>query len=152
MTPILGVNDNIALKHADALGRAMQLTNISRDIIEDFKMQRIYLPQKWLQQYSILQQDFLNSATQTKLFEVVLKVLDRADQFYLEGRKGLKYLPFRAGLSICIASFLYQGIGNKIRKIGLVSFKERTVLTGFEKLNCIVKALFFYLKLGLNYE
>ncbi len=152
MCPILDVKDESALKYADSLGRAMQLTNISRDVIEDFNMQRIYIPQDWLDEYSITKVSFLNSDIHDKLFKNVLKLLEWSDQYYIEGRKGIKYLPFRAGLSICIASFLYQGIGNKIRKIGIESFKKRTYLTGFEKIICIIKASFFYLKLGIKYE
>jgi len=53
MSHILKANDKRALYYADSLGRAMQLTNISRDIAEDFSLQRIYIPQQWLQEKNI---------------------------------------------------------------------------------------------------
>ena len=53
MLPIINTKNNEARKHAIDLGIAMQLTNIARDIYEDAKMDRLYLPKEWLGQISI---------------------------------------------------------------------------------------------------
>lgn len=131
---------------ADSLGRAMQLTNISRDIAEDFKMGRVYIPQTWLDQKQIPKNQILDPEFKVKTMELVNKLLDEADEFYQQGRRGLIYLPFRAAWSISVASFLYQGIGHKVRRRGLKSFESRTVLNIFEKLFNICKGSFFFLK------
>ncbi|MEY4615154.1 MAG: hypothetical protein RJB66_114 [Pseudomonadota bacterium] len=134
MSPILKVRDPEALLFADQLGRAMQLTNICRDVGDDFRNDRIYIPRVWLEEESIKPYQLLSQKNENLVYQLVLRLLDKADSMYDEGRRGLSYLPFRAGWSISVASYLYQGIGIEIRRIGPSALKKRTVLEWPQKL------------------
>jgi phytoene synthase len=146
MSQILKASDERAPLCADYLGRAMQLTNISRDIAEDFSLKRIYIPGDWLIEASVPPAELMNPIYQDKVFALVLRLLESADQFYLEGRKGIEFLPFRAGWSITVASFLYQGIGLKIRKQGSRALLGRTVLSLSEKITYVVLGSLYFLR------
>jgi phytoene synthase len=139
---------------ADSLGRAMQLTNISRDIAEDFKMGRVYIPQNWLEQNQIPKDKILEPEFAEATFARVEELLAKADELYLKGRKGLMYLPLRAAWSISVASYLYQGIGHKVRRRRLKSFASRTVLNPLEKLFYVGKGSlnFFIDRLYFNFK
>jgi phytoene synthase len=137
MCPILGTEKPEALRLADSLGRAMQMTNIARDIAEDHKLGRIYLPQDWLKPYGLSFANLLGLKEREALYACVLKLLSLADAYYEEGRRGLAYLPWRAAWSISVASVLYQRIGWKVRKIGGSAIDRRTILTPFERLTAV---------------
>lgn len=138
MSHILGAHDPKALKHADNLGRAMQLTNICRDIGEDFRLQRIYLPRTWLKADGLDPAELMSEKQSTGVYHLVLRLLSLADELYDDGRKGLCYLPFRAAWSISIASYLYQGIGLRVRALGPQALKKRTVLSPLQKLKYVL--------------
>ena len=93
MAKILNVNDTRSLKGAIDLGIAMQLTNISRDIIEDQKMNRQYI-----------KPDFEN-------IEATLKL---ADMFYESSFSSIKKIPFKYRFAIIVARRVYRQIGRKI--------------------------------------
>ena len=95
MSKILSVNDSRALKGAIDLGIAMQLTNISRDVIEDKRMNREYI-----------KPDFENIRATLKL----------ADMFYESSFSSIKKIPFKYKFSIIVARRIYRQIGRKILK------------------------------------
>mgnify|MGYP000899658456 CR=1 FL=1 len=110
-----------AHRHAVDLGRAMQLTNLCRDVLEDARRGRIYLPSERLREQG-LDGERLLASPQTwsaeerqRLARVVLGLLREADALYDSGREGLADLPPRAALAIAIAARLYQGIGHRLR-------------------------------------
>ena len=147
MSHILQVKTSEALRPADQMGRAMQLTNICRDIGEDYKLQRLYIPRQWLTEFGITAATLLAPETESKLVNLRQKLLLLADELYAEGRKGLVYLPFRAAWSISVASFLYQGIGHEIQKRGALALHQRTILTPLQKLKSVAQGTFFFGKL-----
>ncbi|UOF00048.1 phytoene/squalene synthase family protein [Bdellovibrio reynosensis] len=142
MTRILGVKSTAANHHAIAMGNAMQLTNIARDVAEDFNRGRIYLPEQWIYETRIMPEWILSDQNKEDTYKIVLRLLDRADELYSEGRKGLKYLPLRARLAVSIASHIYQHIGTKIRKKGPGALSSRTVVTATEKICLAVRGVF----------
>ena len=95
MAKILNVQKQNALKSAIDLGIAMQLTNISRDVVEDSKKNRIYI-----------------SAD----FESIKETLKIADLFYESSFSSIKEIPFSFRFSILIARRIYRQIGNNILK------------------------------------
>ena len=95
MAKILNVQKQNALKSAIDLGIAMQLTNISRDVIEDSKKNRIYI-----------------SAN----FESIKETLKIADLFYESSFSSIKEIPFSFRFSILVARRIYRQIGNNILK------------------------------------
>lgn len=114
MSHIVGVNDHRALPRAVALGQAMQLTNIARDVKEDFSRGRIYLPEEILQSAGVDLLDPLGDASIAKMKGVVDQTLLKAEDLYSEGEKGLRNLPFRASLAVGSALLIYREIGRRI--------------------------------------
>ncbi len=135
MAPLLGARDPRAAEPAAELGLAMQLTNIARDVGEDAKNDRVYLPATWLAEEGVLS-DFVVSgrARPDGVHRVVLRLLDRADVHYRRGEAGLRYLPLRARISIAIASRVYRAIGGVVRRKGVLALQERAVVSPLGRL------------------
>ena len=136
MLPIINTKDTEARKHAIDLGIAMQLTNIARDVYEDAKMNRLYLPKEWLGQVSIsdLTDNKLDDQKK-KLIELSIKnLIELSDKFYANGFSGMKFIPLRTRLAIFFAAKIYKGIGEKIKSGGYVYKLERIYLNKLEKL------------------
>ena len=136
MLPIINTKDAEARKHAIDLGIAMQLTNIARDVYEDAKMNRLYLPKEWLRQVSI--SDLIDNKLddqKKKLIELSIKnLIELSDKFYANGFSGMKFIPLRTRLAIFFAAKIYKGIGEKIKSGGYVYKLERIYLNKLEKL------------------
>ncbi len=136
MLPIINTKDAEARKHAIDLGIAMQLTNIARDVYEDAKMNRLYLPKEWLGQVSI--SDLVDNKLddqKKKLVELSIKnLIELSDKFYANGFSGMKFIPLRTRLAIFFAAKIYKGIGEKIKSDGYVYKLERIYLNKLEKL------------------
>ena len=136
MLPIINTKDAEARKHAIDLGIAMQLTNIARDVYEDAKMNRLYLPKEWLGQVSVsdLIDNKLNDQKK-RLIELSIKnLIELSDKFYANGFSGMKFIPLRTRLAIFFAAKIYKGIGEKIKSGGYVYKLERIYLNKLEKL------------------
>ena len=136
MLPIINTKDAEARKHAIDLGIAMQLTNIARDVYEDAKMNRLYLPKEWLGQVST--SDLIDNKLddqKKKLIELSIKnLIELSDKFYANGFSGMKFIPLRTRLAIFYAAKIYKGIGEKIKSGGYVYKLERIYLNKLEKL------------------
>ena len=136
MLPIINTKDAEARKHAIDLGIAMQLTNIARDVYEDAKMNRLYLPKEWLGQVSI--SDLIDNKLddqKKKLIELSIKnLIELSNKFYANGFSGMKFIPLRTRLAIFFAAKIYKGIGEKIKSGGYVYKLERVYLNKLEKL------------------
>ena len=136
MLPIINTKDAEARKHAIDLGIAMQLTNIARDVYEDAKMNRLYLPKEWLGQVST--SDLIDNKLddqKKKLIELSIKnLIELSDKFYANGFSGMKFIPLRTRLAIFFAAKIYKGIGEKIKNGGYVYKLERIYLNKLEKL------------------
>ena len=136
MLPIINTKDTEARKHAIDLGIAMQLTNIARDVYEDAKMNRLYLPKEWLGQVSV--SDLIDNELddqKKRLIELSIKnLIELSDKFYANGFSGMKFIPLRTRLAIFFAAKIYKGIGEKIKSGGYVYKLERVYLNKLEKL------------------
>lgn len=104
--------------HARAadLGKAMQLTNICRDVVADAQVGRRYLP------YTLCPHgpDAIASGTpaaRADMRRAVADLLDRADGLYASGRAGLPALPLRLRLAVTAAAAMYAGIGDELRAL-----------------------------------
>jgi phytoene synthase len=82
---ILGYKDKIALEYAEALGIAMQLTNILRDIKEDAGIGRIYLPQEDLRKFEITEQEIIAGEMSENFVEMMKFQIERARNYYAKG-------------------------------------------------------------------
>lgn len=121
MCHVMGVNDEAALRNAAHLGIAMQLTNICRDVEEDWERDRLYLPDDLLTRCGApALADRLGGPFPEEAREPVARaigtVLDEAERFYRSGDAGLPALAWRCTLAIRTARVVYSSIGDRIRE------------------------------------
>lgn len=116
MCKVLNVCNPNALFHAIDLGIAMQLTNICRDVHEDARMDRVYLPESLTGDMSPQHVFNENKLKRDILIQSVGTLLDKADDYYASAYLGLAHLPFRSRVSILLAAKLYQAIGHLIQQ------------------------------------
>jgi 15-cis-phytoene synthase len=142
MRPLLGASP-AADSAAVALGMAMQLTNIARDVMEDTKRGRCYLPREWLPADWQLSQLLAHESTAcTTAYEAVQRLLAQAEVFYAQGQQGLMHIPARNRKAIRIALLLYRAIGRKILSQGAAYLHSgRVHLNPMAKLGWIASAL-----------
>ena len=107
MSKIIGVKHEKAAQSAIDLGIGMQLTNIARDVYEDSKMKRIYLPANWIPNISLKNLNDLHnksSENDERISNAIHEVIGLSDKFYENGFAGLKYIPLSTRLGIFIAA------------------------------------------------
>ena len=140
MCDVLDCRDANAKAHAIDLGIGMQLTNIARDVLEDARMGRRYLPGAWVNDMSPVAicaaADNPNGADSQKIARAVGRLLLLADQFYQSGEIGYLYLPWRAHLGIAVAARVYRQIGVQLATIGFAWHRGRQVTSRPTKLWC----------------
>jgi phytoene synthase len=120
--------------HAKAadLGKAMQLSNICRDVAEDARMGRRYLPFN-LCPYppeAIVADD---PAALTAAEAAMGTLLDRADDLYRSGQSALAVLPWRLRLAVAAAAAMYAGIGTELRRRHFQPLAGRAVVPAARK-------------------
>lgn len=125
MCHIMGLKSTQALENAVHLGIALQLTNIIRDIGDDFRVSKVYLPQNWLSEFRVPPNDLLNSVYSAQLESLAGKLLQEADHYYQSGLSGLKDLPWRCALAVAIAASVYRKIGMRVLEQGHLSWQIR---------------------------
>lgn len=138
MCHIMKTSSQQALNNAVDLGRAMQLTNIARDITDDFSNQRVYLPTSWLADCGLTNTNFLDDQNQAKFHSVVKHLIEVAQGYYKSGFEGLKYLSIRSAWAVCIATYVYRDIGDQILKN--FSWKQRIYVSTPRKIYLLVLA------------
>jgi len=138
MALVMGVRDPQALAHACELGVAMQLTNIARDVGEDARMGRLYLPQDWMREAGLDPEAWLAAPVfDARLAAVVRRLLDAADALYLRGEAGIGFLPTGCRPAIRAAARLYAEIGREVARRGHDSVSGRAVVSTMRKLAVI---------------
>ncbi len=141
MSYIMGVSEQTALKNAADMGTAMQMTNIARDIVEDFEMGRVYLPSQWLKEVEVSPSEVGAVKHRQAIAYLVRRLVNQAQAYYDSGNRGLKYLSFRAALAVAVASCVYSAIGKKVVRRGERAWDTRTVVSTWEKIFCAVHGL-----------
>ncbi len=129
MSVLMGVREADALARACDLGVAMQLTNISRDIGEDARAGRIYLPLNWMQDAGLEPEAFLaDPLPDERVRGLTRRLLREADRLYRRSEAGITKLPLSARPGIFAARHVYAGIGGAIAKNGYdtISYRART--------------------------
>ncbi|EPY03355.1 phytoene/squalene synthase family protein [Magnetospirillum fulvum] len=135
MTMLMGVREPDAVARACDLGIAMQFTNIARDVGEDARRGRIYLPLSWMREEGIDPDAWLKDPKFDKaLGRVVKRLLKAADELYVRSEAGVAALPPACRGAIHAARFLYAEIGHKVRRRGYDSVTGRAVVPLYHKL------------------
>ena len=122
MSHVFGVTDDDALVHAAHLGIAMQLTNICRDVAEDARRGRRYLPDELVARHGTR--------------GAVDELLALADRYYASGDRGIPALPWRAAVAVGAARRIYAAIGPRITDL-----ETRAVVPTSTKLALAARAL-----------
>lgn len=139
MCHVMGVRHSTALKHAAHLGMAMQLSNIARDVREDWERGRLYLPQDLLRAAGAPELDPERGGPLPReaaygVARTTELLLQQADAYYRSGDAGIRYLSPRCGLAIRAARLVYSGISERVRSQGCDPFAPRAVVSRGRKL------------------
>ena len=117
MCVLMRVRDADALARACDLGVAMQLTNIARDVGEDARMGRIYLPRDWMAEMGVDPHAFLATPTASpEIRKMVKRLLAEARRLYIRSEAGIGSLPFKARPGIFAARYIYAAIGSRVSR------------------------------------
>jgi phytoene synthase len=130
---IVGFHSNEAVPYAIKLGVALQMTNILRDIGEDYRHGRLYLPREELAFYGIQETDIAEGRITDNWRQFMKFQIDRTRQVYEESWPGVKMLEREGQLAIGAASVFYQGILDEIEKSDYDVFTRRASLNTFAK-------------------
>ncbi len=140
MAPLLGAHDDDAVAPAVELGIAMQLTNIARDVLEDARADRRYLPASRVD----LPPAAIAAATpaaRERVPAAIDELLALADRFYARGLTGLVHLPPRARATVAVAAEVYRAIGTVIRERDGAYWKGRAVVAKPRRWGIAARAL-----------
>lgn len=143
MTLIMGSRDPEVLARACDLGAAMQLTNIARDVGEDARAGRLYLPLHWLREAGIDPDAFLRDPVATPALRgVIARLLAAADLLYVRSEAGFGGLPAACRPAIRGARLIYAEIGRELERGGLDSVTVRARVDGRRKMALLARAVF----------
>ncbi len=141
MTLIMGSRDPAVLARACDLGIAMQFTNIARDVGEDARAGRLYLPVDWLREAGIDPDGFLaDPRPSPALAGVVARLLAAADLLYARSEAGLPGLPRACRPAIRAARLIYAEIGRDLERRGLDPVSARARVGGRRKAALLARA------------
>jgi phytoene synthase len=141
MTMVMGKREPEVLARACDLGVAMQLTNIARDVGEDARRGRLYLPGEWLLDAGVDRDQLLAAPAATDAVRaVVARLLAEADVLYARADAGIPHLPADCRTSIRAARLVYAAIGDRIRLAGFDSVSRRAVVPLHHKLWLVLRA------------
>lgn len=142
MTILMGERRQDVLARACDLGLAMQLTNIARDVGEDARNGRLYLPRSWLREEGLDPEDWLGSPVFNEAIgRTTLRLLDTAEEFYERSGPGIANLPMDCRPAIKAASIIYREIGRQLKRNGGNSVDQRTIVSKSRKLQLLGQAL-----------
>ena len=144
MAKLLSNTHIYGYRYAVDLGIAMQLTNIMRDVIEDAKIGRVYLPKSWI---NIAPKNILNGTIETEnlMKKASKKIYHLSEIYYNSAFKGIAFLPFNSRFAILLALNVYRKIGKKIIKNNYSNLIKRESVNTYEKIFCLIKVCMIFI-------
>lgn len=131
---IIGFKNKDALPYAIKLGVALQMTNILRDVGEDFRKGFVYLPKSELIEFGLTEENISEATINDDWREFMRYQIARTRQLYSDAQPGVKFLDREGQLAILAASDFYQGILEDIEKNDYDVFNRRAGLSAWGKL------------------
>jgi len=138
---IIGFEEG-ALPHARALGEAMQLTNILRDVREDYeKRGRVYIPLEDMSRFGVTEENIKNNIANDRWASLMKFEIARARALFAKGNEGIHYLQRDGRKAVYAASKLYEAILDEIEDQHYNVFLQRVVVSPLKKSIIIAKTL-----------
>jgi phytoene synthase len=131
---IIGFEGSQAVRYAIRLGVALQLTNILRDVGEDWRNGRVYLPQDELAAFGVTEVDIAAGIVHQPWREFMRFQIDRARRLYAAALPGIALLHPRGRLAIAASAELYAAILDDIEQHDFDVFRRRAHVSGWSKL------------------
>ena len=143
MAVVMGVSpgDHATLDRACDLGLAFQLANIARDLDEDARAGRCYLPAEWLAEAGIAPDALLAPANRAALAGLGARLAERAELYEASARGGTPALAFRSAWAVLAAAGIYGDIARTVRARGVGALDERVTTSKAAKLGWIARSL-----------
>ncbi len=141
-THVFGFHDPRALDLAEKLGLAFQLTNIIRDVHDDYALGRVYLPEEDLARYGVSPDDFGKNEATLGVRELLRFETDRAWQCYEEGAALFGLIDAESRGALWLLTHTYSALLARIESLDFAVFGERVRLSKAEKMLFIAKARF----------
>ena len=131
---IFGYTDRATQKYAHDLGMAFQLTNIIRDVGEDARRGRVYLPIDELQRFNVPVADILNSRYSDNFKALMEFQIERAEQYYEQAMSQLPAADRKSQRPGLVMAAIYRAVLDEIKRDGCQVLSQRTSLTPIRKL------------------
>ncbi|MFH1815673.1 MAG: phytoene/squalene synthase family protein [Pseudomonadota bacterium] len=142
MALVMGVRDREIAARACDLGLAMQLTNIARDVGEDARRGRLYLPHDWMIEAGLDPAGWLAEPVfDDRLAQVLRRLLQCADLLYARAAPGIEKLPSGCRPGIRAARSVYAEIGRGVERRGYDSVSTRSIVSPWRKSVLLAEAL-----------
>lgn len=140
MTGVLGAPDARAVPHAIDLGIAMQLTNVARDVVEDARRGRRYLPDETLSRLPVASLARGGPEVREPGRRAVRRVLSTAERYYRSAEQGLAFLPTsRERFAILVAARVYREIGTELARQAHEPWRGRAIVGPRRKLTIAIQ-------------
>lgn len=141
MTVLMGNRSPEAVARACDLGLAMQLTNIARDVGEDARAGRLYLPIAWMQEEQLDPAEVLRDPVFNRgIRALVARLVATAEPLYERGLTGVSLLPEGCQTAIRAAGKIYREIGRELARMDYDSIHQRAVVSKLRKVQLLAEA------------
>ncbi len=142
MAHVMGVDprDRDTLDRASDLGIAFQLANIARDIIDDARVGRTYLPANWLAEEELTGADLTDPAHRPALARLTRRLGDLAETYRRSSKVGAARLPFRSRWAVLSAAGIYGEVATRAVTLGSRAWDRRISISKAEKFALVIEA------------
>lgn len=143
MALVMGIDrdDGETLRRACDLGIAFQLGNIARDVRDDHKAGRCYLPAQWMEYHGVDPRDPLRPDRRDRLVALVGRICDLAERYEAAAATGIARLGFRSRWAVHAAAGIYGRIGRRVARLGPAAWDRRVMIPRREKATVLLTAL-----------
>jgi phytoene synthase len=141
ISELFGVHDPLVLKRAEAMGHAMQLTNILRDVGEDLAVGRLYLPADLMRKHNVTESQLKSGVTPRGYTALIEEMIESEESAYSTGMEGIPDLPSSLRYPVLVAAHVYRGILSEIRRNGYDNITRRAKTSGSRKAVLAARAL-----------
>ncbi|TSB46591.1 phytoene/squalene synthase family protein [Alkalicoccobacillus porphyridii] len=134
LLPVLAPDNHLRLTEGGkALGTAMQITNILRDVGEDIERNRIYLPMDLMDKYQVTEEQIREGKVTKSFILLWEEMASRAEELYQIAFQSIDHYPLDARLPVKGAAYMYRAILNSVRENQYNVFTQRSYVTKEEK-------------------